>query len=137
MRQRGSVGAILLVEDDPLEAHLIMSLLRRQGAEVCRATDAAEALCAVEQPEFAGKLSLVISGPQSKGIGGPSFVAELRERMPDVLILVTGMVGESTNDYAGNLVTFLPFPALPQQVVSVVGKLLARREDQVPKDHVA
>jgi len=128
---------ILLVDDDPLEAHLLMSLLSRQCSEVRRATDAADALCAVEQQEFASKLSLVISGPQTKGIGGPAFVAELRERVPNVAVLVIGMVGESQSDYAGSFVTFLPFPAIPQQVASVAGKLLARSRDRMAKDHVA
>jgi len=76
---------ILLVDDDPLQAFLTMSLLRRQSAEVRRVTDAAEALCLIEQPDFSSKLGLVISGHHSAGIGGPAFVAELRARLPECL----------------------------------------------------
>jgi DNA-binding NtrC family response regulator len=128
---------ILLVDDDPLEAHLLMALLARQCGEVCRATDVAEALCAVEQREFASKLSLVISGPQAKGIGGPAFVAELRERMPELPVLVIGMANESQRDYAVPDVTFLPFPAIPQQVASAAGKLITQSTERMAKSRVA
>jgi len=114
-----------------------MSLLGRQYGEVRRATDAAEALCAVEQPEFATKLNLVISGPQTKGIGGPAFVAELRDRMPDVPVLVIGRVGEVQSDYDVARVTFLPFPATPQQVAPIAGKLLQCSKDRMEKNQVS
>ncbi len=79
---------ILIVDDDPLQASLLMSLLGRQFGNVCRVNDAAEALCLIEQPEFAGKLSLVITGHHITGIGGPAFVAELHARKPDLPVLV-------------------------------------------------
>ncbi len=51
-----------------------MSLLGRQFGNVRRATDAAEALCLIEQPEFAGKLGLVISGTHCReSAGRPSW----------------------------------------------------------------
>ena len=68
----------------------MMSLLGRQFGDVRRVTDAAEALCLVEQPEFASKLGLVISGHHMPGIGGPAFVAELHARMPNLPVLVSG-----------------------------------------------
>ncbi len=88
--QTGSMATILLVEDDPLQAFLTMSLLGRQFGDVRRATDAAEALCLVEQPEFATKLSLVISGHDTPGITGPAFVAELQSECPHLPVLVLG-----------------------------------------------
>jgi DNA-binding NtrC family response regulator len=116
---------ILFVENDPLEARLMLPLLEREFGEVRRATDAAEALSAIEQADFAGKLRLVISGHQTQGIGGPAFVAELHERMPSLPILVLGTPGESPNDYSGDRVAFLPRPLLPRQVVLLANKLLA------------
>ncbi len=74
------MATILIVDDDPLQAFLLMSLLGRQFGNVCRVNDAAEALCLIEQPEFAAKLSLVITGNHTPGIGGPAFVAELHAR---------------------------------------------------------
>jgi DNA-binding NtrC family response regulator len=117
---------ILLVEDDPLEARRILPLLYREFNVVRRATDAAEALCFVEQSEFAEGLGLVISGHQTQGIGGPAFVAELCARRPNLPVLVLGRPGESPSDYTGEHVSFLPRPFVPQQMISLANKMLAR-----------
>jgi DNA-binding NtrC family response regulator len=116
---------ILLVEDDPLEALRILPLLYREFNVVRRATDAAEALCLVEQRDFADGLGLVISGHQTQGIGGPAFVAELCARKPNLPVLVLGRAGESASDYAGEHVSFLPRPFGPQQMVSLASKMVA------------
>jgi len=121
---------ILLVVDDPLQAHVALSLLGSQFGELHRATDAAEALCLLEQPQFSKKLGLVIAGHHSQSFGGPAFVTELRERMPGVRVLVLGMAGESAADYAGADVVFLPHPLNPLELVSLARKMLpiAKRE---------
>ena len=122
---------ILLVEDDPLEAHRILPILKQEFSEVRRATDAAEALCLVEQREFADGLGLVISGHQTKGIGGPAFVAELCSRKPELPVLVLGRPGESASDYTGKHVSFLARPFVPQQMLSLANKILAHEKDHV------
>jgi DNA-binding NtrC family response regulator len=122
---------ILLVEDDPLEAHRILSLLTKEFSEVRRAADAAEALCLVEQPDFASGLGLVISGHQMRGIGAPAFVAELCARKPNLPVLVLGKPGESARDYTGKYVSFLPWPVALQHMVSQANKLLTRDENSV------
>ena len=66
------------------------SILERQFADVVRVSDAAEALCLVEQPQFIHSLGLVIASSPMQGIGGPAFVAELHARLPEVPILVLG-----------------------------------------------
>jgi len=123
--------AILLVEDDPLAAQLILSLLGSKFGEVRRATDAAEALCAIEHSDFAAKLRLVISGHHTKGIGGPAFVAELHERIPGVPVLVLGAPEESAADYVGDHVAFLPRQRAPEQVVTITGQMLGRERAAV------
>ncbi len=122
----GPMTNILLVEDDPLAAQLILSLLGSRFGEVRRVAGAAEALCAIENPDFAGRLRLVISGRHTKGIGGPAFVAELLRRKPHLPVLVLGAPGESPADYTGEQVTFLPRHRAPQQVVTLAGQMLAR-----------
>ncbi|MFZ1938633.1 MAG: hypothetical protein WBA18_14695 [Terracidiphilus sp.] len=117
---------ILLVEDDPLEARLILPLLEREFGEVHRATDAAEALCALERADIAGQFKLVISGQRMQGIGNPEFVAELHARMPELLVLVLGTAGESPKNYFGENVEFLPRPLVPRQIVTAAGKMLSR-----------
>ncbi len=101
---------ILLVDDDPLQAHLTLSLLGQQFGAVHRAADAAEALCLVEQPAFAAELQLVISGHHTKGFGGAAFVAELTDRLAVLPVLVLGMNDESPEDYRGDHIAFLAQP---------------------------
>lgn len=116
---------ILLVDDDPLQAYVTMSLLGREFGEVRRATDAAEALCLIEQADFAANLNLVVSGHHSTGIGGPAFVKELCTRIPTLPVLVLGMAGESEDGYKGDHVAFLRRPVAAQQMVSRAGILLS------------
>lgn len=103
----------------------MMSLLGRQFGNVCRVNDAAEALCLIEQAEFAGKLGLVISGHHTPGIGGPAFVAELHLRKPDLPVLVLGAEGAAASDYKDEHVVFLPRPVVGEKMLAVTGRMLA------------
>jgi DNA-binding NtrC family response regulator len=120
---------ILLVDDDPLQASLMLSILGKRFGDVRRVTDAAEALCLIEQPEFAGKLGLVISGHHTLGIGGPAFVAELHARMPALPVLVLGAADEIPGNYANEHVSFLPRHLVVGQMLATAGRLLGRNHD--------
>jgi DNA-binding NtrC family response regulator len=122
------MATILLVDSNPLQAHQRKSILERRFHEVQRVSDAAEALCLVEQPEFAGNLGLIISGEHMQGIGGPAFVAELHLRMPLLPVLVLGNNGEVASDYAGECVRFLPKPVAGDEMVALAGEMLAQHE---------
>ena len=99
IRQRVDMDTILLVDDNPLRASVRKSLLGGSAPEVVRAQDPGEALCLVESPEFAKNLSLVITGHVLSGISGPEFVAEVRNRMPQVPVLVLSAVANAENEY--------------------------------------
>jgi DNA-binding NtrC family response regulator len=122
---------ILIVDDDLLQASHMMSILGRRFGDVCRATDAAEALCLIEQPDFADKLGLVISGHHTPGIGGPAFVAELLARMPNLPVLVLSAAGAAPTDYADEHVVFLPRPAVGEKMLAVTSQMLAHRRNAV------
>jgi DNA-binding NtrC family response regulator len=122
------MSTILLVDNDPLQALQRMSILQRRFYDVQRAGDAAEALCLVEQPQFAGNLGLVISGLDMPGIGGPAFVAELRARLPRVPVLVLGIASEDAGDYQGGSVRFLPRPFAMDEMLKIAGILLAQNQ---------
>jgi DNA-binding NtrC family response regulator len=115
---------ILLVDNDPLQAFLRKSLLERRFHDVQRVGDAAEALCLVEQPQFARNLGLVISGLQMPGIGGPEFVAELHSRLPKVPILVLGGASEAPADYESTWIRFLARPFGLEEMLNLAGQLL-------------
>jgi CheY-like chemotaxis protein len=120
------MATILLVDDDPLQAFLRKSILEAQFPDVQRATDAAEALCLVEQPQFAANLALVISGHHMPGLGGPAFVAEIRTRLPWIPILVLGGVDEYPEDYAGSGACFRPRPVSSEDLLALTRQLLTQ-----------
>jgi len=117
-----------LVDDDPLQAFVRLSILERRFPDVRRVSDAAEALCLVEQPQFAGNLGLVVTGHHMPGIGGPAFVAELHTRMPSLPVLVLGNPSEHPDDYAGERVRFLSRPIVAEEMLSQAGQMLAQNE---------
>ncbi|MDE3063527.1 MAG: response regulator [Acidobacteriota bacterium] len=120
------MAKILLVDDDPLQAFARKSLLGKRFKDVERAADAAEALCLLEQPQFAAKLGLVISGLHLPGISGPEFVAELHARQPGVPVIVLGNSQDEADDYGAEEVCFLPGTASSELVLSMASKLLQR-----------
>jgi two-component system NtrC family response regulator len=117
--------SILLVDDDPLQASLILSVLEQRFGDVRRVTDAADALCLIEQPEFADNLRLVISGHHLPGVGGPALVNELRSRVPNLPIMVLGAIGETPADYAEARVCFLAKPFTAVKMLNLAGWMLA------------
>jgi CheY-like chemotaxis protein len=116
---------ILLVDDDPFQSALMLSLLGRRFGEVRRIRDAAEALGLIEQPEIMGDLRLVISGQLTTGIGGRAFVSELRNRMPEIPILVLGTAQETRDDYAGDQVCFVAKPFSADLLLDRIRLILA------------
>jgi CheY-like chemotaxis protein len=124
------MSTILLVDNDPLQAYLCKSVLERRFTDVQRVGDAAEALCLVEQPQFARALGLVVSVLNMSGIGGPAFVAEMRDRLPHVPILVLGSGGESVRDFPGGWVRFLARPFAGEQILAAAGELMARHSEE-------
>jgi CheY-like chemotaxis protein len=117
--------SILLVDDDPLQASLILSVLEQRFDDVLRVFDAADALCLIEQPEFADNLRLVISGHHLPGVGGPTLVNELRSRAPNLPILVLAAIGETPADYAEAHVCFLPKPFAAAKMLSLASWMLS------------
>lgn len=117
---------ILLVDDDPLQAFVRKSILEKRFSDVLRVADAAEALCLVEQPQFAGRLGLVVSRHSPAGIGGPAFVAELRTRIPSLPVLVLVDSSEVRGDYAGEDVRFLSRPILAEDMLNLAGQMMAQ-----------
>lgn len=124
----GRMATILLVDNDPLQGYLYKAFLEVRFPDVQRVAYAAEAFCLVEEPQFAAKLGLVISGQPMPGIGGPAFVAELHRRMPWVPILVLGEADEAAADYAASDVCFRPRPVSSKELLQLTEQMLAQNK---------
>ncbi len=121
---------VLLVDDDPLQAHVRRSILGRHFT-IERAAEAAEAFILVEDPRFVEHLGLVVVGLNRPGLGSPAFVAELITRLPHVPVLVLGRRREEAALYEGANVRFLPRTASPEQMVAVSRQMLNRPSARV------
>ena len=125
VRSTAGPATVLLVDDDPFQAFARRSFLERRFASVERATDAAQALILLEQPEFARRLSLIVLSLHLPGLSGPLLVSELTVRLPSVSILVLGRQGEKAQDYQGQNVHLLPPNAPVDQMLSTALRILA------------
>ncbi len=110
---------VLLVDDDPLQAHVRRSILERHFRHVERAADAAEAFIMVEDRLFADSLGLVVVGLNRPGMGSPAFVAELNSRLPDLPVLVLGRGRDEAEFYFGQNVRFLPPAVASKEMLAV------------------
>jgi CheY-like chemotaxis protein len=128
------MSTILLVDHDPLQASLRKSLLERRFSDVRRVSDAAEALCLVEQPQFASRLGLIVAGGQVPGLGGPAFVAELHTRLPQLPILVLGSENEAESDYiyVSQCIRFLPRPFASEEMLVAAHQMIIPSECKTP-----
>ncbi len=115
---------VLLVDDDPLQAHVRRSILQRHFRAVERAADVAEAFIMVEEPHFAEKLGLVVVGINRPGMGSPAFVAELTSRLPAVPVLVLGCNREDAALYPGENVRFLLRTVPTDQMLAVSRQMM-------------
>jgi DNA-binding NtrC family response regulator len=122
------MATILLVDGDPLQAFRHKAILERRFPDVQRVTDAAEALCLVEQKQFAGNLGLVVSGHHLPGLGGPAFVAELHVRLPQLPVLVLSDASETPSDYAGVGACFRSVPIAEEELLALAGQMLEQHE---------
>ncbi len=116
---------ILLVDDDPLEAAIRKSALEKGFYNVHRVVDPADAFCMVEQPHFAGDLSLVIADLHRPGIDGPEFVAEMHARLPGVPMLVLGPPEELAASQTEAAVRFLSGHVAPEEMLTAASQMIA------------
>jgi CheY-like chemotaxis protein len=122
---------VLLVDDDPLQAHVRRSVLQRQFRTVERAADAAEAFILVEEPQFAQKLGLVVVGLNRPGMRSPDFVAELISRLPEVPVLVLGCNREDADLYRGENVRFLLRTVPTDQMLAISRQMMEQDTPRV------
>jgi CheY-like chemotaxis protein len=82
---QGGRETILLVEDDPSVASLMVRILHEQGYRVHRAHNGREALEAVQEKSL--QFDLLLTDVVMPEMGGPELVLRLRESRPDLKVL--------------------------------------------------
>ncbi|MEX2587847.1 MAG: response regulator transcription factor [Actinomycetota bacterium] len=119
------MSRLLVVEDDPTMSEMLAYNLRREGFEVESAIDGQSGLAMASSPE----VSLMILDLMLPGLDGIQITRELRQRRPDLAILMLTAKGEEQvriDGFVAGIDDFLAKPFSMRELVARVKALLRR-----------
>ncbi len=117
--------AVLLVDDNAVQAATRQTILKREGFQVFVALSPARALEQIAQDDFCAELGLIITDHLMPGMNGSDFVRQLRRYKPSLPVLVISGLDEAEREYAGLGVVFRLKPLLPESLLSLVHSLIS------------
>jgi CheY-like chemotaxis protein len=116
--------AILLIDDNAVQAATRQTILKRAGYFVIAALNPARALEQFQSGEFPADVGLVITDHLMPGMCGTDLVRDLRKTHPELPVMVISGLEEAEEQYAGLNVTFRLKPLLPEMLLVCVHDLL-------------
>ena len=116
--------AILLIDDNAVQAATRQAILRRDGYHVIAVLSPVRALEQFRQNTFAEPIGLVITDHLMPEMNGAKFTRELRAIAPEMPVMVISGLEEAEDEYEGLHVTFRMKPLLPQRLLENVDTLL-------------
>jgi CheY-like chemotaxis protein len=117
--------ALLLIDDNAIQAATRQTILKRAGYFVIAALNPQRALSQLQRNEFQQDIGLVITDHFMPGMTGAEFVRNLRGIYPEMPVLVISGMEEVEDEYQGLNVSFRLKPLLPDDLLSSVQCLLA------------
>ncbi len=121
-------SAILLIDDNAVQAATRQAILRRAGHHVVAALSPEPALERIRAREFPEPIGLVITDHVMPGMTGSIFARALRTFDREMPILVISGMEEAEEEYAGLEVVFRQKPLSPENLLTVVDSLLTARK---------
>jgi CheY-like chemotaxis protein len=118
------IAEILLVDDNAVQATTRRAILVRSGRSVAIASGAAQALQMLDDAELFSSVSMVITDHWMPGLNGPQFVEKLRERLPDIPVLVLSGLADAEGEYEGLNVVFRVKPFPPDMLIALTSSIL-------------
>jgi DNA-binding NtrC family response regulator len=115
--------AVLLVDDNAIQAATRQTILRRADYFVIAALNPQRALEQFHSNDFPEEIGLVITDHIMPGMSGAQFVRELRKLRPTLPVLVISGLEEAEAEYEGCNVTFRMKPLLPDLLLQTVHDL--------------
>jgi CheY-like chemotaxis protein len=115
---------ILLVDDNAIQATTRRAILVRSGRSVVIATGAAQALQMLDDEELIRSVDLIITDHWMPGLNGPQFVEKLRERLPEIPVLVLSGLADAESEYQGMNVVFRVKPFPPDMLIALTTSIL-------------
>jgi CheY-like chemotaxis protein len=120
--------ALLLIDDNAVQAATRQIILKRAGHFVIVALNPQRALEQFRRNEFQEEIGLVITDHIMPGMTGAEFVRELRPLQPELPIMVISGMEEAEDEYAGLNVSFRLKPLLPEELLNTVQRMLVTHD---------
>lgn len=121
-------SAILLIDDNAVQAATRQTILKRAGYFVIAALNPTRALEQIQgDTNNAVDVDLVITDHFMPGMTGADFVRALRKTHPALPVLVISGFDEAESEYDGLNVTFRMKPLLPDHLLASVHGLMQSR----------
>ena len=120
--------AVLLIDDNAIQATTRQAILRRAGYFVIAALDPARALEQFRHDDFPAPIGAVITDHVMPGMNGAEFVRELRRTHPELPVMVISGMEDAEVEYAGMNVRFLVKPLMPDLLLSNLRELLEQEQ---------
>ena len=121
--------AVLLVDDNAVQAAVRQTILKRDGFDVYAALSPLRALEQIVAGDFPVEVGLVLTDHLMPGMNGAEFVRKLRRLQPHLPVLVISGLEEAEQEYAGLNIVFRTKPLLPETLLSLVHQLLQAERD--------
>ena len=122
--QSDAASAILLIDDNAVQAATRQTILKRAGYYVIAVLNPARALEQFRSDEFPARIRLVITDHLMPGMNGSEFVRALRQTHSELPVLVISGLEEAEDEYAGLNVRFRLKPLLPDNLLDSVHQLV-------------
>jgi DNA-binding NtrC family response regulator len=90
------------------------------------ASGAVQALELLNDEELFNSVSMVITDHWMPGLNGPQFLQKLRERLPNIPVLVLSGLADAEGEYEGLNVVFRVKPFPPDMLISLTASILDR-----------
>jgi CheY-like chemotaxis protein len=131
-KQRDSkqTPAVLLIDDNAIQAATRQAILRRSGYFAIAALNPRRALEQFQNNEFPAQICAVITDHIMPEMSGSDFVRELRKFHPGLPVMVISGLEEAEAEYAGLNVEFLMKPLPPDVLLSHLRGLIAGDEQE-------
>jgi CheY-like chemotaxis protein len=120
----GGPSAVLLIDDNAIQAATRQTILRRAGYHVIVALNPMRALQQFIGDDLPTPVGAVITDHMMPGMNGSEFVRELRKIQPHLPIMVISGLEEAEYEYAGMNVRFLLKPLSPELLLANLHEVL-------------
>ena len=124
--ERPSRRTVLLVEDEPFVREVTCSILESAGFEVLLAQDASDATKLYEEAKCSRHIDLLMTDLVLPGSSGQQLGDDLRQRSPDLNVLVTsGYSNADTIEEPASRTYFLSKPYSRRSLVEKIESIFA------------